>query len=55
MADNVVRKAMADLLNEETDAIKIIKLKEIYEYLELTTDNAENVTDALQSVAVKNS
>ncbi|MBE0658068.1 MAG: DUF47 family protein [Bryobacteraceae bacterium] len=55
VADRVVRKAMADLLNEETDAIKIIKLKEIYEYLELTTDNAENVTDALQSVAVKNS
>ncbi|MBA3974813.1 MAG: DUF47 domain-containing protein [Candidatus Solibacter sp.] len=54
-ADRVVRKAMASLLNEETDAIKIIKLKEIYEYLELTTDNAENVTDVLQSVAVKNS
>ena len=55
LADEVVRRAMAQLLNEETDAVKIIKLKEIYEYLELTTDNAENVTDALQSVAVKNS
>ncbi len=55
MADEVVRRAMSGLLNDETDAVKIIKLKEIYEYLELTTDYAENVTDALQSVAVKNS
>jgi hypothetical protein len=54
-ADGVVRRAMADLLNNETDAVRIIKLKEVYEYLELATDNSENVTDALQSVAVKNS
>lgn len=54
-ADNVVRSAMSELLNEETDAVRIIKLKEIYEYLEQATDDAENVTDALQSVAVKNS
>jgi len=55
MADNVVRKAVADLFEHEKDPIQIIKLKEIYEYLEVTTDNAENVTDALQSVVVKNS
>ncbi len=55
LADEVVRRAVSGLLNDETDAVKIIKLKEIYEYLELTTDYAENVTDALQSVAVKNS
>lgn len=54
-ADDVVRSAMSELLNNETDAVKIIKLKEIYEYLEQATDDAENVTDALQSVAVKNS
>jgi len=55
LADDVVRSAMSELLNHETDAIRIIKLKEIYEYLEQATDDAENVTDALQSVAVKNS
>lgn len=54
-ADDVVRRAMSELLNEGTDAVQIIKLKEIYEYLEQATDDAENVTDALQSVAVKNS
>ncbi|HNY39796.1 MAG TPA: DUF47 family protein [Bryobacteraceae bacterium] len=54
-ADDLVRSAMSELLNEETDAVRIIKLKEIYEYLEQATDDAENVTDALQSVALKNS
>jgi predicted phosphate transport protein (TIGR00153 family) len=55
LADKVVRKAVAELFDNEKDPIRLIKLKEIYEYLELTTDNAENVTDALQNVVVKNS
>ena len=39
----------------QSEPIRISTLKEMYEYLELPTDNAENVTDVLQSVAVKNS
>jgi uncharacterized protein len=54
-ADVLVRAAIADLFQNEKDAIALIKLKEIYEFLEDATDNAENVADALQSVIVKNS
>lgn len=54
-ADVVVRAAIADLFENEKDAIALIKLKEIYEYLEAATDSAEDVADALQNVIVKNS
>ena len=53
-ADHMVRAAIADLFDKETDAIVIIKLKEIYEFLEQTTDCCEDVADALQNVIVKN-
>ncbi|MBI3684269.1 MAG: DUF47 family protein [Acidobacteria bacterium] len=54
-ADKVAREALADLFDKETDPIRLIKLKELYELLELTTDYCEDVADALQSVVVKNS
>jgi predicted phosphate transport protein (TIGR00153 family) len=54
-ADQLVRKAVRDLFDHETDPIRIIKLKEIYEFLEQTTDYCEDVADALQNVQVKNS
>jgi uncharacterized protein len=54
-ADVLVRAAIADLFENEKDPIALIKLKEIYEYLEGATDSAEDVADALQNVIVKNS
>jgi uncharacterized protein len=54
-ADQLVRRAVADLFQQETDPIALIKQKEIYEFLEDTTDRAEDVADVLQSVVVKNS
>jgi hypothetical protein len=54
-ADQLVRRAVADLFQQETDPIALIKQKEIYEFLEDTTDRCEDVTDVLQSVVVKNS
>lgn len=54
-ADQVTRQALAELFDNETDAIRLIKLKEIYELLEITTDYCEDVADALQTVVVKNS
>ena len=54
-ADQLVRSTIADLFQTEKDPIALIKLKEIYELLELTTDYCEDVADALQNVVVKNS
>jgi len=53
-ADHLVRAAIADLFDKEANPIAIIKLKEIYEFLEQTTDCCEDVADALQNVIVKN-
>jgi len=54
-ADVLVRTAVIDLFDNEKDPIRLIKLKEIYELLEQTTDFCEDVADALQNVHVKNS
>lgn len=55
VADNLVRDAVSELFRSESDPITLLKLKEIYEFLEQTTDNCEDVADALQNVVVKNS
>lgn len=55
IADHLVRRAVADLFATEKDPIRLIKLKEVYEFLEATTDCCEDVTDVLQNVVVKNS
>jgi predicted phosphate transport protein (TIGR00153 family) len=55
MADGLVRKAIADLFDHEKDPIALIKLKEVYEFLEATTDYCEDVADVLQGVVIKNS
>ena len=54
-ADRLVRAAVADLFQNEKDPIVLIKLKEVYEFLEATTDRCEDVADVLQNVVVKNS
>jgi predicted phosphate transport protein (TIGR00153 family) len=54
-ADKLGREVIAKLFRQETNPIALIKLKEIYEFLELTTDYCEDVADALQNVIVKNS
>ena len=54
-ADKLVRAAIADLFANEKDPITIIKLKEIYEFLEATTDFCEDVADTLQTVVIKHS
>ena len=54
-ADELVRRLVTRLFNEETDAVVLLKHKEIYEVLELATDLCEDVADVLQTVVVKNS
>lgn len=52
--DDIVRQAIVDLFDHETNPIQVIKLKEIYDYLESTADACEDVADALQNIVVKN-
>jgi len=39
--------------NKEKDPITIIKLKEVYEFVEATIDSCEDVADVLQNVVCK--
>lgn len=52
-ADRVHRDAIAKLFETERDPIKVIKWKEIYEFLEEATDCCEDVADVLESIALK--
>jgi predicted phosphate transport protein (TIGR00153 family) len=55
VADKLVRRVLAELFQSDIPPIAFIKLKEVYEVLEATTDRCEDVADALQGVVVKNS
>lgn len=55
VVDKLMRNAIRELFREERDAIRIIKLKEVYDLIEQTTDYCEDVAVALQNVVVKNS
>jgi predicted phosphate transport protein (TIGR00153 family) len=54
-ADTLERAMVAHLFTHETDAIALLKRKEVYEVLEATTDRCEDVADVIQNVAVKQS
>lgn len=52
--DHLCRNALAALLNSDTDAVTIIKWKEILEVLEGATDRCEDVANIVDGVIVKN-
>ncbi|MBV9850500.1 MAG: DUF47 family protein [Armatimonadetes bacterium] len=53
-ADEAYRKALGDLFNEAgADPLQVIKWKEIYDRIEIATDQCENVADILESIVVK--
>lgn len=54
-ADDVFNMAIAQLFEEETDAVKIIKIKEILSALETATDKCEDAADVIQGILVKQS
>lgn len=54
VADNVLGHAIMDLFKTE-DAITIIKLKDIYESLEMATDKCEDVANVLSDIAIRHS
>lgn len=52
-ADRVSRSAIAELFDNEKDPIQLIKMKELYEVLEVATDKAEDAANVLEAVALK--
>jgi uncharacterized protein len=52
-ADRVTREAVGHLFDTEKDPIQLIKMKELYEVLELATDKAEDAANVLESVILK--
>ncbi len=52
-ADDIYFRAIGDLFKNETDPIRLIKWKELYEILENATDRAESVANIIESVVLK--
>jgi len=51
--DEILRKALKELFDNEKDPIKIIIYKEIYEKLEMVTDSCEDVTDVFREMITR--
>ncbi len=52
IADDVLSQATVKLF-ETNDAINIIKIKSVLEYLEIVTDKAEDVANIMESIVIK--
>src|SRR5213080_5624885 len=52
--DRLNREAVSQLFKTETDAIAIIRWKDIHEQLEEAVDACENAADVLEAILVKN-
>jgi len=52
-ADDIARAAIGRLFETERDPINLIKVKEIYEMLEIATDKAEDAANVLETVVLK--
>jgi len=53
--DVVFDKAVADIFENETDAIKIIKYKEVLSALEMASDRCKGVSNVIEQISVKHS
>jgi uncharacterized protein Yka (UPF0111/DUF47 family) len=54
LADDVLAEAITNLFRTK-DAMTIIKLKDIYDWLEIATDECEDVADVLSDIAFRHS
>ena len=55
MADEVFVRVMRELHTSERDALRLISLRETYQYLEYCVDACEHVGDLVDSIVMKNS
>jgi len=53
IADTVYHSALAELFDDTSDIVRIIKWREIYEQMESATDRCEDVANVLEGVALK--
>jgi len=51
--DAIYHDSLGQLFEKERDALEIIKWKEIYDNLELTLDQSEDVANVLESITLK--
>lgn len=54
-ADRVMRSAILRLFREESDVKQLIKLRSIYEQLELVTDRCEDVANIVEGIVLEHS
>lgn len=52
-ADDIYFRAIGELFRNSTDAVTIIKWKELYEILENATDRCESVANIIESIVLK--
>jgi len=53
LGDDIYHQLISKLFAEETDALELIKNKEILEMLEFATDRIEDVSDILKTIIIK--
>jgi predicted phosphate transport protein (TIGR00153 family) len=53
VADDIYHRLLSELFETETNAIELIKNKEILETLELACDSIEDVSDILKTIIIK--
>ena len=53
-ADAVMRAGISKLFREEADVRQLIKLKNVYEYLENAIDKCQDVANVIECVVVEN-
>ena len=51
--DSIYHEALGRMFDTERDALEVIKWKEIYDTLEMTLDQAEDVANVLESITLK--
>lgn len=54
-ADRVMRSAMSKLFRNEPDVREVIKLRAIYEQLEMVTDRCDDVANIVEGIVLENS
>ncbi|MGA8942819.1 MAG: DUF47 family protein [Thermoactinomyces sp.] len=52
-ADILLRETLSELFSNPRDVVYVIKMKDIYERLERTTDAAEDIADVFESMIIK--